>query len=295
MQEQCAPACQCCDQLLFETRCPPRPLEWKEHDVWRPGDMDSFFLQLATNETLVRKYHTIVHRHPAKYNLGTNSIATTTATTNNDVDDDAPWIVTVPNFLSAHECTLLIDLASKQVRTRIKKAGKVGKDGSVERVEGERRTSTSAWCMDACSTNETVQATFGKIESLLGIPQVNSEKIQFLRYLAGQEHAVHRDFIPFQIERESGPRILTVLIYLNTIPLSSGGGTRFPRLNVTIQPTQGTALIFPIVLSHDLNLVDDRTEHEALLFDPLEHQSSHNNSMFFDDSGHYAKSVAVSW
>jgi hypothetical protein len=286
MQEKCAPACQCCDQLQFEARCPPRPLEWKERDVWRPGDMDDFFLQLATNETLVQKYHPVFHRHPARYNVGKNSMGPpTTATTNNDVDKDAPWIVTLPNFLSAHECTLLIELASKQVRTRTTKVGKVGKDGLVERVEGERRTSTSAWCMDACSTNETMQATFGKIESLVGIPQVNSEKMHFLRYLSGQQHELHRDFLPFEISRESGPRILTVLIYLNTVPLSSGGGTHFPMLNVTIQPTQGTALIFPVVLSHDLNRADDRTEHEALLFDPSEQQLSHNNSMVFDDGG----------
>jgi hypothetical protein len=106
--------------------------------------------------------------------------------------------------------------------------------------------------------------------------------------LGGQEHTVHRDFIPFQTSHESGPRILTVLIYLNTIPLSSGGGTYFPRLNVTIQPEQGTALIFPLVLSQDLNLVDDRTEHETLLFDPSERQLTHSDLTVLDDDGHYA-------
>jgi hypothetical protein len=106
--------------------------------------------------------------------------------------------------------------------------------------------------------------------------------------LSGQEHAVHRDYIPFQTSHKSGPRILTVLIYLNTILLSSGGGTHFPRLNVTIQPEQGKALIFPLVLSQDLNLVDDRTEHETLLFDPSERQLTHSDLMVLDDDGQYA-------
>jgi hypothetical protein len=67
MRDQCAPACQCCDHHYFETQCPPNHSEWKKLDVWQPGDMDDFFLHLATNDTLVQQYQAFVHRHPVKY------------------------------------------------------------------------------------------------------------------------------------------------------------------------------------------------------------------------------------
>ena len=43
-----------------------------------------------------------------------------------------------------------------------------------------------------------------------------------------------------------------------------GGGTRFPGLNITIQPKKGTALLWPNVLDSDLRRSDSRTMHEAL-------------------------------
>jgi hypothetical protein len=59
MQEKCTSASQCRDKLLLEARCPPKPVTWI-----------NFFLQLATNATLVQKYHTVIHQHPAMYRIG---------------------------------------------------------------------------------------------------------------------------------------------------------------------------------------------------------------------------------
>ena len=58
-------------------------------------------------------------------------------------------------------------------------------------------------------------------------------------------------------------RILTVFFYLNTV--EAGGGTRFPALNdLTVQPVRGRVLIWPSVLDENPDLMDPRTNHQAL-------------------------------
>jgi prolyl 4-hydroxylase len=298
MRSHCAPACQCCDQFYFEKRCPSNDTEWKQHDIWQPGDLDNFFLQLATNDTLIEKYHAVIHRHPAKYGMhiiGENEAEIEAATSLANLG--APWIITVPNFLSAHECTSLIELGTKQGRERAEETGKVRRDGWVETRIEEILTSTTAFCVKECFKNETAQSLVYKMEALLGIPNANAENTHLPRYIAGQHYSVHHDYKAFQVSRKPGPRILTVIIYLNTLPLPAGGGTNFPMYNLTIQPTQGTALVFPLVLSSDLYARDDRTHHQALPIIPFpilpEHQVPNSGHMMNDDAGRYVKYIAV--
>lgn len=54
----------------------------------------------------------------------------------------------------------------------------------------------------------------------------------------------------------------TFFLYLSDV--DEGGGTRFPRLNLTVTPAIGRALIWPSVRDDDVNVADMRTEHEAL-------------------------------
>lgn len=84
----------------------------------------------------------------------------------------------------------------------------------------------------------------------------------FRRYEVGEKYAQHHDYLDLQLERNQGARMLTVYIYLNDV--TTGGGTRFPDLNVTVTPKQGRAVIWPSVLDSDTSKRDPRTEHEAL-------------------------------
>ena len=59
-----------------------------------------------------------------------------------------------------------------------------------------------------------------------------------------------------------GPRLYTFFMYLNDV--EAGGQTHFPRLNISVAPRRGAALLWPSVLDHDPNLRDDRTEHESV-------------------------------
>lgn len=73
---------------------------------------------------------------------------------------------------------------------------------------------------------------------------------------------VHHDYIPHQADRQCGPRILTFFLYLSDV--EGGGGTRFPQLDITVEPKRGRALIWPSVYNSDPFKKDARMMHEAL-------------------------------
>ena len=66
----------------------------------------------------------------------------------------------------------------------------------------------------------------------------------------------------FIIYRQQGVRILTVYLYLNDV--EAGGGTNFDKLNITVMPKRGRALLWPSVRNDDPNNKDGRTTHQAL-------------------------------
>jgi hypothetical protein len=86
---------------------------------------------------------------------------------------------------------------------------------------------------------------------------------------------------------------MTVFIYLNTLPEGAGGGTNFPDLNITVNPVQGTVLIWPSVLSRNPNQQDTRTFHQALPV--LAYNLPPDDPNQDDDQGRYVKYAANSW
>ena len=62
--------------------------------------------------------------------------------------------------------------------------------------------------------------------------------------------------------RQPGPRIVTFFLYLSDV--EEGGGTNFPRLDLTFTPKKGKAVIWPNVLDEDPMEWDKMTEHQAL-------------------------------
>ena len=70
------------------------------------------------------------------------------------------------------------------------------------------------------------------------------------------------DYIDDQEEFPAGPRLLTAFLYLNDV--EGGGGTNFPRLDITVMPKRGRLLLWPSVLNGDPLKIDRRTNHQAL-------------------------------
>ena len=56
--------------------------------------------------------------------------------------------------------------------------------------------------------------------------------------------------------------MLTAFLYLNDV--EEGGGTNFPRLDITVLPKKGRLLLWPSVTDADPLKVDRRTFHQAL-------------------------------
>ena len=82
------------------------------------------------------------------------------------------------------------------------------------------------------------------------------------RYEPGQFYNTHHDYVIHNKDRQQGPRILTVFLYLNDV--EAGGGTNFDTLNITVMPRRGRALLWPSVLDSMPREKDGRTTHQAL-------------------------------
>ena len=115
-----------------------------------------------------------------------------------------------------------------------------------------------------CYEDKITQQILRKIENVTGVPEINYEFLQILRYEQGGLYKKHSDFIPADISHNQGVRVLTFFIYLNDGEPGKGGETFFPHMNVKINPKKGKAILFPNVLSSDPDRQDTRTSHEAL-------------------------------
>lgn len=244
MTLQCAPSCQTCHLIDFDTRC---PYNASEPTILNPGDVDKLFERLTTMEFYEKQYTPKIHSMPVP--------------TSEDIPA-GPWVVTLENFLTDEECDRLIELGGEQGYDISKDVGPKKFDGSFEGYANNRRTSTNAWCEDECFNDTMTQSVLGKIENATGVPDDNSEYLQLLRYEVGQFYRTHHDYIAHHTTRQEGVRILTVFLYLNDV--EAGGGTDFPKLGITVQPKRGRALIWPSVKNEDPNDKDPRTDHQAL-------------------------------
>merc|ERR1711924_384054 len=151
-----------------------------------------------------------------------------------------PWVVSFDTFLSEEETDRVIRVGGKGwMRSQ---AG----DG-VQAV----RTSSTAWC-DAytCQRDPLLAKLRARIANLTMVPEVNAEYMQGLKYETGQFYKVHHDQNS-PMTSAWGPRMYTFFMYLNDAV--DGGETRFPRLNISVRPKRGRALLWPSVLNSDPN------------------------------------------
>ena len=107
--------------------------------------------------------------------------------------------------------------------------------------------------------NWAVHRVRQRISAFSGYEDHHLEPLQVVRYFPGQKYDPHHDLFDICDFPQKPRRHLTFLIYLNSMPGDAGGHTTFPRLNVRVQPTARTALVFNDVLDNGLD--DERTEH----------------------------------
>ncbi|CAB9516135.1 Probable prolyl 4-hydroxylase [Seminavis robusta] len=147
-----------------------------------------------------------------------------------------PPVFAVDNFLTPLECQFLVAVA----------ADSFGPAPVVGKGAGEVSPSrTSSTCY---LSREDLPDLMRKVSVLTGKPIEHCELPQVGRYLPSQQYLQHFDAFDTSNEdgrrfaANGGQRTITVLIYLNDV--LRGGATRFPALNLDVQPRQGMALIF---------------------------------------------------
>ena len=95
----------------------------------------------------------------------------------------------------------------------------------------------------ASGESDAVDRLEQRLEALLGLPASHARPSQLLRYSAESGsrggYAAHTDCAA---DLSADDRALTALVYITTP--SGGGETTFPRLNISVAPACGTALVF---------------------------------------------------
>lgn len=172
---------------------------------------------------------------------------------------------TVPDFLSEDECLKIIDLA----KHRLSAAGGFDMVKGQTTITDYRKTDI---CFFRIRENPFISMIEDRISNLTSVPIQNGEGLQYGRYRKGCYYKEHYDFADpawgggvSNFLKRGGQRIITVIMYLNTIPDNVGGQTYFmdhkPELSFT--PKQGTALVFYNVKTDDHNACDYTTKHAA--------------------------------
>ncbi|HEY7884030.1 MAG TPA: 2OG-Fe(II) oxygenase [Cellvibrionaceae bacterium] len=154
------------------------------------------------------------------------------------VNED-PLVVILDDFITDDECRELIKAADTELKRALVSDGRMG-------VLSKGRTGSNCWVKH--QHNKTIARLCERISQLVGLPLVNAESLQVVHYATEQEYAAHFDAWDADTERgqrcmaRGGQRLLTCLMYLNTV--SEGGGTGFPTLDVEVAAIKGRMVIF---------------------------------------------------
>ena len=174
----------------------------------------------------------------------------------------------IQNFISSDEADLLITLCDQRdgwrkspIRAELATTISTSGDGTIDGDTGnadkfQKRTSSSCPLLWPISYQKLEQDpnAYGKISDsilneftltnmiskraakLLKIDQKHVEPLQIVRYHSGEFYQVHHDhggYYGFATEHRS----YTLLLFLNTVPETDGGGhTSFPMLNLKVLP-----------------------------------------------------------
>jgi len=174
----------------------------------------------------------------------------------------SPWLVALDGFISEEEA-----LALQSGGHDADFAFEASKGGTpldeLDTTTTMGRNSSTAWCaQQKCLNNPHIDAVAARMTHLTTAPKGNFEFLQILRYRETERYGMHHDYLPDQLFKPCGPRVLTVSLYLNDV--EEGGETHFRDLGVSVSPKLGRALVWPSVLVSDPTAPDMRTVHEAL-------------------------------
>lgn len=153
--------------------------------------------------------------------------------------NDEPLVATFDHFISVEECQALIAAAQPQLQRALVSDGKEG-------VVSKGRTGQNCWV--GHHHDAVISAVSTRLSELLTLPLENAESFQVIHYAESQQYAPHFDAWDADTpsgERcmaRGGQRLVTCLLYLTTV--NDGGGTTFPKLDLTVNAQQGRLVVF---------------------------------------------------
>ena len=175
-----------------------------------------------------------------------------------DVLCSDPPITLFKDVLTEADCAYLIYLS----RPQMKRAQVIDPDGNEKGQVSGVRTSMSTYIpfemVDIIGRYIELKIVSAGNEDLL-----SSEPMSILRYAPGEYYRPHVDYFNPKLEvsrelmQDGGQRTASAITYL-TVP-RVGGGTSFPRLDITVPPVAGGTLWFRNCLNN--GQIDERSLH----------------------------------
>lgn len=168
--------------------------------------------------------------------------------------------IILTNFLTESQCNQLIEMGRNSVEPS--KGFNVG-DGSES--YSEHRTSEHVFLPKRSS--DLVTTIEGMVSYQTGFPIDNQEGIQIAHYKPGQHFGSHHDYFDSRfpgskdVLARGGNRVITFMIYLNTIPEGGGGETHFDKVGMIVRPEMGKACIWYNLFPN--MTFDESTMHEG--------------------------------
>lgn len=170
-----------------------------------------------------------------------------------------PLIYTIDNCLTNEECDYFITLG----KDKLERASVSSNEGG---YVSKGRSGSNCWISHDLS--EKTKEIGQKIANKVNHPLDNAEKFQIIRYDKTQEHKRRYDSWSHDYSEKSlkyvkygGFRLLTALCYLNDV--EEGGGTNFPRLNLTVEAKKGRIVVFENTLKNS-NKKHIMSEHAGM-------------------------------
>jgi prolyl 4-hydroxylase len=159
-----------------------------------------------------------------------------------EILNDAPLIRTLPGVIHPLVLDAIINLAAPLVqRSQIV-------DARTGKVRADPMRNSSHITLSPRQHDHVLEAIERCISRVSGMPALNGEFLQILRYRVGEEFRPHVDYFnesgagAYQSLADGGQRAQTVLLYLNDD--YAGGNTSFPELQLNIRGGRGDLLHF---------------------------------------------------
>jgi prolyl 4-hydroxylase len=145
----------------------------------------------------------------------------------------------IPGFLTPEECQKIIELSNGKLFP-----SKVYSQND-DLLSSDTRQSQQCWLTDE---NPIIKNISDKVKEYTKTYNNKQEQLQVVNYTKGGFFSPHYDACEGnadfckRMDGDQGPRILTVLFYLNDD--FEGGETIFPKINKLVKPQKGKAVIF---------------------------------------------------